>query len=352
MYPKIRINCQKLLHNASKVLDLCRQNGINETFLVVKVLAGNHEIVRKLANLNFTYLADSRWQNLAEFIDIPKKKALLRLPMAAEIDEVVRYADLSLNSELDTIRLLNEAAKNQGKIHEILVMFDLGDLREGIYYTDDYLPLFSEIQKLKHIRLKGIGTNLTCYGGLIPNREILSRLVKIKEKIESFVNTKLEIISGGNSSSFHLFGKNEIPKEINSLRFGEIVFMGKETAYGKILPGLSADIFTLEAQIIEIQTKPSYPQGEIGMNSFGEKPKIVDEGMMVRGIAAIGKQDVILENLTPLDPKIKIIGGSSDHLLLNLADSTYKLNDIVRFGMNYPGLLHLMNSRYVNKTVD
>jgi predicted amino acid racemase len=349
MYPRIVTNLAKLEHNLNEVLTRCQRNRITRSFLVVKVLAGEKQIVEKLAKYDFEYLADSRLLNLRKFRDIPKKKALLRLPMPSEISETIRDADLSLNSEISTIRLLNQAAIEQGKIHEILLMFDLGDLREGIYYTDPYLPVVKEILSLPAIRLVGIGTNLTCFGGLIPTPAILSRLVNIKEAIDAEFHFPLDIISGGNSSSFYLFDDPGLPPEINSLRYGEIVFMGRETAYGTLLKGLYPDIFTLEAQLIECQVKPSLPDGETGMNSFGVKTSFIDKGPMRRGILAIGKQDVQLENLSPRDKDVFIVGGSSDHLIVDLSRTNYHLGDILQFDVNYPGLLHLMNSPYVKK---
>ncbi len=351
MYPRIVADKEKLNHNAATVLSMCHQHGISQTFLVTKVLAGNVSLVSELAHHDFTYIADSRWQNLAKFSGIDKKKALLRLPMKAEIAKVVKYADLSLNSEISTIRLLDQEAAKQKRIHEVLLMFDLGDLREGLFYEDECLPVVREILGLRQIRLRGIGTNLTCYGGLIPTYDVLMRLVRIQKHIEQTLPIKLAIVSGGNSSSFHLFNASAIPKEINSLRFGEIVFLGRETAYGRLLPGLHADCFRLEAQLIEIQTKPSFPIGEIGMNSFGETPAIVDEGLMRRGILAVGKQDVMPDNLYPFAGDVRILGGSSDHLLVALPKDRYDVGDIMGFGMNYPGLLQLMTSPYVRKTV-
>jgi len=349
MYPQITIDINKLHHNLKTILEMCHDNHIDKSMIVVKVLAGDLSIVKEIAKHDFAYLADSRLENLREYRHLNKKKALLRLPELSEIDQVIRYADLSLNSEYETIRQLNEAAMDHNTTHEILLMFDLGDLREGIFYSDDYLPLVEKILALKGIDLKGIGTNLTCYGGLIPTREVLERLVEIKRRIERRFAIHLEIVSGGNSSSFHLFGTDEIPEEINSLRYGEVLFMGRETAYGTMLEGLNADIFTLQAELIEVKMKPSYPRGDIGMNSFGEVPKIIDKGIMKRGILAIGKQDVILENLFPKDKGVTIVGGSSDHLIVDLGNTDYVLGDILEFDVNYPGLLHLMNSRYVDK---
>lgn len=274
---------------------------------------------------------------------------LLRIPMLSEVRDVIKYADISLNSELSVIEALNAEAKAQNKIHDILIMFDLGDLREGLYYKSDYLPFIEKILSLQNINIKGIGTNLTCYGGLIPDEIILNRLVQIKNKIENGFSIKLDIISGGNSSSVTLFNQNIIPKEINHLRLGESILFGKETSYSKEIKGLNHDVFLFQAEIIECKTKPSFPDGTITINSFGEVPQIEDKGMITRLILAIGKQDVILENLVPIDENLSILGGSSDHLILESKNNKYKVGNIVTFKINYPALVHLMNSNYVKK---
>ncbi len=349
MYPRLIIDLDKLKENCLKMIELCNSQNIDIIMPVVKVAAGDQRIAKVFVDSGFQYLGDSRIQNLKKFKDFSIKKFLVRIPMLSEVDEVVKYSDISLNSEFAVISALNEAAKAQNKHHEVIIMFDLGDLREGYYYQYDYLEEVSKVLKLENIILKGIGTNLTCYGGLVPSKDILNRLITIKNTIEEKFKFKLEIISGGNSSSVFLFGKNQIPREINSLRLGESIFLGKETSFQNDIEGFHLDAFTFEAEIIECKTKPSYPDGEISINSFGEKPVIIDKGIMKRVILAIGKQDVLVENISPMDSFITIIGASSDHLIMDVTGSDYQLGDIIRFKLNYPGLLHLMSSNYVEK---
>ncbi|NLD26393.1 MAG: alanine/ornithine racemase family PLP-dependent enzyme [Acholeplasmataceae bacterium] len=347
MFPSLEININKLQENAKNLIALADKCGIKLS-LVTKVLSGNQKIVSKLYHLGFSHLADSRVENLIKYRHIPIPKILLRLPMASEAGRVVRYADISLNSELATIQKLNEAARIQKKKHGIILMFDLGDLREGIFYREDYLPIIESILKLDHISLEGIGTNLTCYGGIIPTPENLKELLAIKDQIENSFNIQINIISGGNSSSLYLLENKEIPKGINNLRIGEALFLGRETAYGKIISGLYSDCFLLKAEIIEAKKKPSYPIGSMGMDAFGNIPKIKDQGLMERGILALGKQDVDFNNLIPLDNIIQILGGSSDHLIIQMTPD-YHVGDIITFAMNYPGLLQLMTSKYIHK---
>jgi predicted amino acid racemase len=351
MYPRLLIDIQKLRTNAETILKLAKENGITSCFLVTKVLAGYVPAVEMLAKCGFTHLADSRIQNLKKFAHIPLPKVMLRLPMISEAAQVVRYSDISLNSELLTVAALNDQALRQNKVHQIILMFDLGDLREGLFYQDAYLETVDIISKMAGIRLIGIGTNLTCYGGIIPTPKNLSTLLDIKNRINKELGITLNLVSGGNSSTISLLQNHSLPKGINNLRIGEAIMLGRETAYGNPIPGTYNDAFVLEAELIETKTKPSYPIGIMGMNSFGEIPKIDDLGMMKRGILAIGKQDVATENLFPVEENVKVLGGSSDHLLVNIEKSQALLGTRLRFLVNYPGLLQLMTSEYVKKNI-
>ncbi len=351
MYPKLEINIDKLIHNAKEINKLLINNNITSRFLVTKVLAGEKKIVEALLDTGFTHLADSRIQNLKAFSKFNLPKVLLRIPSKSEVANTVKFADISLNSELETIKLLNKEANKQNKIHKIILMFDLGDLREGIFYKDNYLKIIEEILKLENINLYGIGTNLTCYGGVIPTPTNLGELIKIKNSIKLNLNHSLEIISGGNSSSIPLIFDKNLPADINNLRLGEIVFFGRETAYGKQLDSLYNDAFKLILQVIELKEKPSYPIGIIGLNSFGEIPDIVDKGRMKRAILAIGKQDIDLNNIFPENKNIKILDASSDHLICEVTKAKLKVGSILKFNLNYPGLLQLMTSKYITKQI-
>lgn len=351
MYPKLVVDIRKIRENMAYLASLCEENGVNYRFLVTKVLAGNKKIVKALMPGGFTHLADSRIANLKTYRDLPFPKVLLRLPAKSEITATVRYSDISLNSEISTIKLLNRAARKQNKKHQIILMFDLGDLREGIFFQTDYLSVVKEIISLPNIELTGIGTNLTCYGGIIPTVEHYRRLLEIKAKIEKTFGFSVPLISGGNSSTVPLLLQKQLPEGINNLRLGEAVFLGRETAYGHPIPQMHQNAFNLEAEIIEVQTKPSYPIGEIGLNSFGEKPTFTDSGLMKRAIVALGKQDIQFDNLLPQNPSLKIIGGSSDHLIVDISKTDFKVGDILKFNLNYPGLLQTMTSPYVKKEI-
>lgn len=354
MYPRLTIDLKKLEENLDAVSRITKRQDGFTLMIVTKGLCADAEMVKMvLKHPEVDFLADSRIQNIKTYSGLGKETALLRLPMTSEIHDVVKYVDLSFNSELDTIKLLDEEAKRQGKIHKILLMIDLGDLREGIFYEDEE-EIFSAVEaclKLQNIRFYGVGVNLTCYGAVIPKPDNLSILVEIARKIEKKFNLRLEMVSGGNSSSIYLAEKNELPEGVNNLRLGEAFLLGNDTAYGTKLPGTGSDTLILEAQIIELKSKRSLPIGEIGVDAFGQKPYYEDRGIIKRAILAIGKQDTDPDSMKPVDEKIDILGASSDHLILDVSrsDTDYKVGDVIKFQVGYSAMLKCTTSKYVER---
>ena len=332
-----------------QIVEIAANKGIG-VFVVTKVHAADVKLAQICLDAGAAGLADSRIENLKKFKDLPCDKILLRLPMHSEVEAVVTYADMSFNSELSTLEKLNLAAQHANKIHRVVIMFDLGDLREGFLpeQVDEVLP---EILKFEHLKIEGIAVNLTCYGGVIPTPENLGQLVALADHIEGTYDITLNIISGGNSSSIYLLENGEMPDRINNLRIGEGVVLGREAAYGEPIKGTHDDAFLLEAEIVELKEKDSLPKGIIGMDAFGGKPVFEDQGRMLRAIVAVGRQDVDHTVLIPVDQGIEILGASSDHMILNLthAKGDYAVGDVIAFKMEYGAMLKLFTSAYVER---
>jgi predicted amino acid racemase len=349
--PVITVDLKKIEDNTRVIVDFCGEHDI-DVIGVSKVTCGMPSVAKAMIAGGVKGIGESRIENINRLrtSGINHPVTLLRIPPLSGVDEIVNSVDISLNSELSVIKELSRAADKKGKVHGVILMLDLGDLREGIW-PDDLINIATETVKLSGVRLAGLGTNLTCYGGVLPSDKNMQMLVDYAHKIEDSLDIKLDIISGGNSSSLDLIRQGKMPGEINQLRIGEAIMLGRETAYGKIWPGTSFDAFTLEAELIEIKSKPSLPIGETGMDAFGGKPVFEDKGEMIRGILNIGREDVDTEGLTPLDSDLSIIGASSDHLLLNITETVEKplLGDRIGFTLNYGALLAGMTSAYVLK---
>ena len=358
MYPKLLIDINKLRENIDAVAKITKEDGGCSMMIVTKCLCADRKVAEMItSHPAVDYLADSRIANIKKYQDLVeasgKQSVLLRLPMMSEIEEVVRYANVSFNSEMETIEALNAEAGRQGKTHKVVLMVDLGDLREGIFFEneEEILETAEKIHAMEHVELYGMGTNLTCYGAIIPKNDNLSVLCAIAEKVEQKLGIRLEMISGGNSSSIYLVGKGELPEKISNLRLGESFLLGNDTAYGSRLPGTVNDGLLCEAQIVELKTKPSLPIGEVGVDAFGQKPFYEDRGRIRRAILAIGQQDTDRDGMHPLDEKVDVLGASSDHLILDVtkSDKEYHIGDTVRFTLDYGAVLRLATSEYVTK---
>lgn len=354
--PRVTIDQKKLEDNLSYLTYYCQEKGI-QVAAVTKVINAYPGIVSIYDGIEaIKYLADSRIENIENYpVNSKKETLLLRTPMLSEADRVVKSADISLNSEIKTVRKLNEQGQIQSKIHKIILMIDFGDLREGIFEEREFFEYLSEIKDMPHIELYGLGTNLTCYGAIIPTYEILGKLVSYKQKVKALYDIDVPILSGGNSSSLYLLDSDNttLDPDINMLRIGEAFVLGVETAFAEPIPHMHQDVFTLYGEIVEYRDKPSYPIGEVGQNAFGEKPYFEDKGTMRRGIIALGKQDVNHSAIVPVDSRLEIIGSSSDHMIIDftLASEDYELGSEVAFQLEYGSLLSVFTSKYVNKYI-
>jgi len=350
--PEIVIDIEKIRSNTRSIVDFCRRRAISVTG-VTKVSCGMPLVGRAMLDGGVVSLGESRIENIrrmrASGINAPMM--MLRIPPLSRVDEIVANADISLNSELSVIRSLSEASLKRAKVHKIILMVDLGDLREGIW-PSELLEISREVINFKGVQIIGIGTNLTCFGGVLPSPENMGKLVEYAENIEKAFSIQLEIISGGNSSSLPLLMENRMPARINHLRIGEAIVLGKETVKGTLWPGCYGDAFQLSAELIELKKKPSVPIGETGMDAFGEKPVFHDKGDILRAILNVGREDVTIDSLIPEDEKISILGASSDHLLLDVSHAEKRpvLGERIKFNMNYGALLAAMTSNYVGKT--
>lgn len=346
-YPALKINLKKLHSNVETIVKLCKEKNISVA-AVTKAFCGNPQIAKVFVDGGVDYLADSRIENLKKYANFNIHKILLRIPMISQATDVVTYSDISLNSEVSTIKELSKAALLLKKIHKVIIMIDLGDLREGILpiHIEDFVK---KIVTLEGIKLVGIGVNLNCYGGVIPTYSTLKNLVNIGKKLETTFNLNLDIISGGNSGSLNLLLEDNIPTGLNNLRIGEGILLGVETSFQNLIPDTYNDVFTFCAEIIELKDKPSVPIGTIGLNAFGKQPIFEDKGIMTRGILACGIQDISLEQITPKDTSIELIGASSDHMIVDLTKTNikYKVGDILEFNVSYGSILSASTSEYV-----
>jgi predicted amino acid racemase/arginase family enzyme len=348
--PYITIDLNKIEHNTRTITALCKKYGI-EVCGVTKVTCGMPAVAKAMLRGGVACIGESRMKNIHRLKanGVATEFTLLRIPPLSAVDDIVTSVDMSLNSELPVLQALSEAALRRGLVHNVMIMVDLGDLREGIW-PDDLLPMVREVVELPGIRIAGLGTNLSCYGGVKPSQKNMNQLVDHAHRIETAFGIKLRYISGGNSSALNLIAAGKMPRAVNHIRIGEGILLGRETVNRDAWPGTFQDAFLLRAEIIELKEKPSVPVGETAEDAFGGKPEFIDKGERDRAILNIGREDVVVEGLEAVERKIAILGASSDHLIVDVTEAeNIRLGNELAFFMNYGALLAGMTSEYVEK---
>ncbi|MFC0274232.1 alanine/ornithine racemase family PLP-dependent enzyme [Metabacillus herbersteinensis] len=346
--PRIEINLAKIAHNADVLLKLYGTKGIG-IIGVTKGVCGVPEIAKVLVNKGIHILGDSKIKNLKKMREarIKAEFVLLRIPALSEVESVVKHADISLNTELAVIKSLSATAKKINTVHKIILMIEMGDLREGIM-PENLEEFIQEVLKLSGIKLVGIGANFACFGGVKPNEENMEKLSSLANEIEERFSLSLSYVSGGNSANYSWFMNTENTGKVNNLRVGESILLGRETLCRMAIPGLFTDAFTFISEVIESKIKPSVPYGEIAQNTLGITPQFQERGKIRRAILGVGFQDVLVSGLTPrLD--MDILGSSSDHTVLDAKKIDLQVGDEVAFSLNYGAILSVMTSPNVFK---
>lgn len=348
-YPRILIDQQAVCDNAAALQRLGEQHQV-EIMPVVKALAGHAETIYRLAELGFKRLGDSSLRHIAAYSGLAAEKWLLRSPMFCELPRLVELTDGTLISEESLLRALAEAAAGRQQPYQVILMAELGDLREGCD-EEELVRLALLAEQLPQLHLAGIGANLSCYGNILPGHDNMAALAAMTQAVESALGRPLEIVSGGNSSSLPMLSRGELPGRINQLRCGESLLLGMIPCYDVPAPYLRQGAFTVETEIVEIKTKPSLPWGESGCcDSFGGSTSFTDRGLRRRALAALGKQEIYINGLTPCDSGVELLGGSSNYLVCDITDGPeYQVGDSIAFYCDYAALATGMCSAYIEK---
>ena len=358
-YPKLVVDLGKLRHNIDYVKELCARDGV-EIAGVIKGCTGLVPCAREYEKAGVKYIASSRLEQLAALkeADFQTPLLMVRIPMLSEAEDIVRYCDYSLNSEMAVLEELNKYAREQDKTHNVILMADCGDLREGWWDKDEMVEAALTVENdLANLHLAGVGFNVGCYGSIVATPEKIGELIEVAERIEEKLGRQLEVISGGATSSFMRVLDGNLPERVDMLRIGEAILLAYDLPvfYNYDLSDMYQDIFTLQAEVIEVKDKPSHPVGERGFDAFGHQIEYVDRGIRRRALIALGKCDYgDPDDLLPRIDGIEILGASSDHTILDIQDlvdagGDIKVGDIIEFDLKYSTMVYLTNSDNIEK---
>lgn len=352
----LKLNSAALAHNYRFLEDLFAQSEASWG-VVTKLLCGHAGFLKELLSLGVKEVHDSRVSNLKRIKQLAPDVQTVYIKPAPKksIAAIIAYADVSLQTDLKILQLLSAEAVKQQKKHKVIIMVEMGDLREGVM-GEQLIDFYEQAFQLPHVEIIGLGTNLNCLNGVMPTQDKLIQLSLYREIIQLKFKRNIPWISGGSSVTVPLLIQQRLPKGINHFRIGESLFFGADLFNDSLIEGMRDDVFSLEAEIIELSEKPKIPEGPMGLTPQGEQRAfdVADYGQSsYRAIIDIGVLDIDPKYLQLPHSGMEIIGSSSDMIVIDLGDNPLGLSvgDTLQFSLKYMGALSLMNSVYVEKRV-
>ena len=344
--PRLEVDLDAIAHNASTLVELLAPQGIRVVG-VTKATLGSPGVAAAMVSGGVTALGDSRTENLVRLRSaaVPAPLVLVRSPMLSQVDLVARTSDVSLHTESVILAALSDAALRAGLLHSVVLMVELGDLREGIAVAD-VVDAARAVDLLGGLHLVGLGTNLACQSGVVPDQRAMDELSGLVTEVEAACGRAMPVVSGGNSANLDWALATSDVGRVDELRLGEAILLGTEPLHRRVLDGLRTDAFTLVGEVIEAKTKPTQPWGVLGQAAFGTAAVRVGRGTTRQVLVALGRQDVDPDGLT-VAAGITVLGASSDHLVLDVGDHDVSVGDELRFGLDYSALVRAATSPFV-----
>ncbi len=351
---RIEVDCERIRRNSEAIVRLCAPYGI-EVVGITKACCGDPDVARAMLAGGVAMLGESRLRNVRRLraAGIDAEVMLLRLPLLSEVDDVVTLTQVSLNSHVQTVQALSQAAARRGVTHRVILMVETGDRREGVM-PEDALEAARGMVGLPGIELVGLGSNLACLGGVLPTRENCHLLVQVAEQVEEGLGIHFDVISGGHTSNLALLKPGDLHGRVNQLRIGTAILLGRDEPPA-VWPANCPyqDAFKVFAEVIEVYTKPSLPEGPIALDAFGRVPHWEDLGPRRRAIVALGEQDMRIDALHPKRPGVTIVGASSDHLVLDVTEAQppVALGEELEFDPSYGAVATAMANPAVEQVI-
>lgn len=348
--PRVEIDLEKIQANARCLVRRLGARGISVTG-VTKAVCGHPDVAEAMVDGGVAGLADARIKNVVRMrtagIECPV--SMIRAPMVSEMEDVIQYCDASYNTEMDTILKLGAAAKKLGTSHAVVLVVEMGDMREGIL-PENLNDIAIRVIATPGVALRGIAANFACMGNVAPTAGDMAMLSRLADHIEGACGPFGDFVSGGGSANLPWALGEESNLRVNNLRLGEAILLGIDPVTGHPITGLHTDAFALIAEVIETRLKPSSrPTRSIAPELW--KLKLVrNDDYRTRTVLAVGQQDTFASGLT-FPSGFTFIGATSDHTVIDTAKSAASVGSEMKIGMNYSALMRAMSAPDVAKVV-
>ena len=348
--PRIDVDLEKIRHNTRALVQQLRPLGI-KVIGVTKAVCGHPAIAKAMLDGGASGLADARVRNIARMrrAGITCPITMIRPPMLSQVCDVIDACSSSYNTEFETIAALGLASHQKRKVHDIILLVEMGDLRDGIL-PNDLNTMVEQINDLPGIALKGIAANFACLGREAPNHQSMTDFSSLAYRIESVHGLRMTTVSGGSSANLNWVREARKHGRINELRLGEAILLGLDPLTGNPIAGLHTDAFSLAAEVIEAMSKTHACGGSQVSRETLSQRLVPDHLKNIRINLALGKQDTDISGLKFPDGFV-LAGATSDHTVVETKDRELRPGNEVNMRPNYSALMRAMAAADVSKVM-
>lgn len=344
---ELTVDLAALRSNLELVERFCRTRRL-ALLWVTKVLQSRRDLLDALGPIPVTKIADVHAQNFSG-LDPARfpERAVLRprfgdTRLVAERATRVFLADPSLGQRLGECR--------QGDPLEVTLMVEAGDLRDGVPWSD-VAGVLRRLAKIQGLRVTGLGTNLGCLAGAVPDSGSLATLAEGLRRARRETGLALEAgVSVGGTVFWDSLVEGAIPEEIQELRVGEAPLFGWNTSLGTALAGLNPGVFRLDLEVLELWTKAvsALPSGPSGYNAFGERPVQTLTGDRRRAVLDGGENLAPRRALHSLRPGVALVGETHDYTVVDCHEAgELAPGDLLGFRPSYEAVARCFLSPFV-----
>lgn len=352
--PILRIDAAKLRSNLAYVKAECDRRGV-ALMGVVKGCHAHPGICRLFAEAGIAALGAARVRHAAPIAAAGCAPWMVALPPVHRAGDVARSFPVSFNSEAATLEALSAAAGAARVRHEVMLMVEVGDLREGVM-PGQVVEVARRCLELEHrfFGFKGLAAHFGCMSGLIPTPDSVGRLIHAAEAVQAALGRRPEALSVGGSDFLRLVEAGPLHPGITQVRMGYAMLLGKHPDSLDGHPRLVRDAVLFEAEVLEVKDKPSMPFGITGINAFGERLSFVDRGVRKRAVLGFGALETESRGLVPVLPGMELIGVNSNYSVYDVTDCPVEVlpGQRLRFRMNYKALAQAFHSGLVDKAME
>ena len=348
--PRVEIDLGKIQANARCLVRHLGARGLSVTG-VTKAVCGHPDVAGAMLDGGVAGLADARIKNVVRMrtAGITYPISMIRAPLVSEMEDVIQYCGASYNTEMDTILKLGAAAKKQGTSHDVILMIEMGDMREGIL-QENLNDFATRVIATPGVVLKGIAANFACMGDVAPTASDMAKLSRLADQVEGACGPVVELVSGGGSANLPwALGEGSIGR-VNNLRLGEAILLGTDPVTGRPITGLHTDAFALFAKVIETRLKPSARPAKSIALELGKLKLVRNDDHRTRTILAVGQQDTDPSGLM-FPSGFTFIGATSDLTVIDAAKYFGAVGSEMKMGLNYSALMRAMSAPDVAKVV-